>query len=63
MRSPQRGLLLLYPLIPIAIDEAKKEHVIADGLAIIGFGISFPGSENAQEIEYVVNNRYWEQLG
>jgi hypothetical protein len=52
MRAPQRGLFLLYPLIP-------------DGLGppIVGFGISFPASDKAQSVEYVVNNTYWEQLG
>ena len=52
MRAPQRGLLLLYPLIPDGL-----------GQAIVGFGISFPASDEAQAVEYVVNNTYWEQLG
>ena len=51
IRSPQKGLLLLYPLVN------------ADGPPIVGFGISFPDSPNAKAVEYVVNNTYWEQLG
>lgn len=51
LRSPQRGLLLIYPLLN------------ADGSPIVGFGISFPASTKAQAVEYVVNNTYWEQLG
>lgn len=51
VRSPKRGLLLIYPL------ENPK------GAPIIGFGVSFPGSPSAKAVEYVVNNTYWEQLG
>jgi hypothetical protein len=52
VRSPERGLLLIYPLIPED-----------NGPPIVGFGISFPDSDKAQSVEYVVNNTYWEQLG
>lgn len=51
-RSPQKGLLLLYPLDP----ETINSHT-----PVIGFGISFPGSTTARPVEYKVNNIYWEQ--
>ena len=53
-RSARRGLLLLYPLDPEA---AGIEGVPA----VVGFAISFPSSDRASEIEYVVNNTYWRQ--
>lgn len=51
---PERGLLLIYPLSP---DKAEVEF---DG-AIVGFGLSFPQSNQAQPVTYSVNNVYWSQ--
>jgi Z1 domain len=51
-RQPKNGLLLLYPLDP-------KE--INSDIPPIGFAVSFPGSNTARRIEYLVNNDYWEQ--
>jgi len=51
-RPSQRGLLLLYPLEP--------EHVEGQ-LPVVGFGISFPTSQNAGTVRYRVNNVYWQQ--
>lgn len=53
-RSPERGLLLLYPLDPSATG-------LADSPPIIGFAVSFPKSRHAATIEYVVTNTYWNQ--
>jgi hypothetical protein len=53
-RSPERGLLLLYPLNS---DTAK----LMDVPPIMGFAISFPKSPHAATIEYVVTNTYWNQ--
>lgn len=52
-RSPQRGLLLLYPLNPGEAD--------LTGNPLIGLAISFPDSKKAGTVSYVVNNTYWEQ--
>lgn len=51
-RCPSKGLILLYPLDPQEIDSDAP---------VIGFAISFPGSNTATTIEYKVNNIYWEQ--
>lgn len=51
---PERGLLLLYPLSPLEGD------IAFDG-PVVGFGVSFPESRNAQSITYKVNNVYWAQ--
>ena len=51
-RRTNNGLLLLYPL---------KERIEATGNPVIGFALSFPKSETAEQIDYVVNNPYWEQ--
>ena len=51
VRPPQRGLLLVYPLDTLGTDPAP----------LMGFAISFPSSETAVAVEYMVNNVYWEQ--
>ena len=52
--SPERGLLLIYPLTP---DQVSPEF----DRPVIGFGVSFPASRNASSVTYRVNNVYWEQ--
>ena len=51
-RRTNNGLLLLYPL---------KERIEATGNPVIGFALSFPKSKTAEQIDYVVNNPYWDQ--
>jgi hypothetical protein len=51
-RSPSRGLLLIYPLF-------RRNTVTTR--PVMGIGLSFPSSENASEITYVVNPIYWQQ--
>ena len=59
VRSPKRGLLLLYPLDPADIGGDKS---LADKtMPVFGFGISFPEMENAETVDYKVNHVYWEQ--
>ena len=55
VRSPQKGLLLLYPL-----DHTLLEKPFTT-TPIIGFAISFPESSRGQAsaIEYQVNTKYW----
>jgi hypothetical protein len=55
VRSPQNGLLLLYPL-----DYTQFEKPFTSN-PIIGFAISFPESDqgHAGAIEYQVNTKYW----
>jgi hypothetical protein len=52
VRSPERGLLLIYPL-----DTEKTET----SLPLIGFALSFPDSEQAEKVAYRVTNLYWQQ--
>jgi hypothetical protein len=49
-RDPKNGLMLLYALDP------NKLGNFDDATPIIGFVISFPGSDRAKPIEYKVNN-------
>lgn len=58
VRSPQRGLLLLYPL---SFQDESGTMLVDEAIPIVGFGVSFPGSKNARSVTYVVNNVYWEQ--
>ena len=51
MRPPQNGLLLIYPIKP----------PIDGDIPLMGFAISFPKSGTQTDIEYKVNNIYWDQ--
>jgi hypothetical protein len=51
VRPPERGLLLVYSLDTLGAKPAP----------LMGFAISFPRSETAVAVEYMVNNVYWEQ--
>lgn len=53
VRERSRGLLLIYPLAPHTHVESDKP--------VIGFAISFPGSEVDDRVSYVVNNVYYQQ--
>jgi hypothetical protein len=53
-RSPERGLLLIYPLDPEDAGWSSEPP-------ILGFAISFPGSSNASSVEYLANNPYYLQ--
>lgn len=54
-RPATRGLILLYPLVP------KKDNPVHSGNPFIGLAISFPKSNTAKTVTYIVNNIYWEQ--
>ena len=54
-RTTERALLLLYPLNIVAGDGGT---VVAP---VIGFAISFPKVGSDEEIEYAVNQVFWEQ--
>lgn len=54
---PDQGLLILY-----VIDPQKAEAGLSPTIdGIVGFGISFPGSQSGLKVEYKVTNVYWEQ--
>lgn len=53
-RDAQRGLLLVYPLDPDAIERP-------DSPPIMGIAVSFPRSPSAATIEYIVTRTYWDQ--
>jgi hypothetical protein len=54
-RPRERGLLLIYLLDP------EVAELDADSDPIVGIAASFPYSDNAKPIEYMINNIYWEQ--
>lgn len=51
---PERGLLLIYPL-------SSSFAEIDFAGPVVGFGISFPASDNVVPVVYKVNNVYWGQ--
>ena len=57
-KSPERGLLLLYPLDPQLAGEGVIENWTKP---VMAFGISFPSSESGTKIEYNVDHLLWEQ--
>lgn len=54
-RPRERGLLLIYLLDP------REAGLDADSDPLVGIAASFPDSDNAEAIEYMINNTYWEQ--
>ena len=56
VRSPEKGLLLIYSLDP---DDALHNETVFTDLPIIGYAISFPESERETTVEYKVNTTYW----
>ena len=59
IRPAKRGLLLIY--IIQGKDKKTHEEYGAKGEEIVGFAISFPTSENAIPIEYVVNTVWMDE--
>lgn len=56
--SPERGVLMLYPLAP----EGDGELIAKDwNEPIMAFAISFPSSNSAIKVEYKVDHLLWEQ--
>ena len=55
---PERGLLLIYPVSPELVFEVGDER---RRLPLIGFGLSFPGSNSGTRVSYRVTNVLWEQ--
>jgi hypothetical protein len=56
VRSPSRGVLVMYPLDPTGVTEEGEQ-----GPPLIGFALSFPLNEHDRKVSYVVNNVYYEQ--
>lgn len=55
-RDPRRGVLLLYPIVPLGINEgAWDDGKMNSDIPLIGFGVAFPASENAKPVSYQVN--------
>jgi hypothetical protein len=55
VRDPGHGLLLLYLLDP------EDGQLGAGSAPVVGLAVSFPVSNSSTQIEYTVNNTYWEQ--
>lgn len=56
VRSPERGLLLIYPLDSTNVLLNGEQFT---GMPIIGIAMSFPASRNRTTVEYQVNTKYW----
>jgi hypothetical protein len=54
IRPATRGLLLLYPLNP-----AQSRSGTQEGPPFVGFALSFPGSQKAQPVNYMVSVDAW----
>ena len=52
--DPRRALLLIYPLASSNVGTTFKGP-------LVGIGISFPASKDAEAVSYTVNNVYWDQ--
>ncbi len=55
-RDPRRGVLLLYPIVPLGIDEGLWNDGQMDSTTpLVGYGVAFPGSDKAKPVVYQVN--------
>ena len=63
-RPASRGLLLIYPLeAPSeAHREAARPQVDLTTDPLVGFGVSFPASQDAPAMDYIVNQRFIDEL-
>ncbi|CAA9325686.1 MAG: Endonuclease [uncultured Gemmatimonadetes bacterium] len=66
VRTPDRGLLMLYPLDPTDRDKitgTDKVETGAQDIPVLGFAISFPyvDPDKASKVQYVVGNVYYKQ--
>lgn len=60
-RSPQRGLLLLYPIHGCQKDNKSKIYGDSE-YPCFGYVISFPNSGKDREVEYIVDSLYPDEL-
>ena len=58
-RDPDRGLLILYAIDPIA-DDADRDAGLDPELPLFGFAVSFPRTRGDRSISYRVNNVFWQ---
>ena len=63
-RPAERGLLLIYLLEAPSAEhrEAAWPRVALTSEPLVGFAVSFPASENAPAMNYVVNQRFLDEL-
>lgn len=63
-RPAERGLLLIYLLEPPSTEhrEAARPRVALTPDPLVGFAVSFPASANAPAMDYVVNQRFLDEL-
>lgn len=54
---PERGVLFIYPIDAMKSDAGFEKPTPP----VVGFAISFPGSNSGLKVEYKVNNVLWEQ--
>ena len=63
-RPVARGLLLIYLLEAPSTElrEAARQRVTLTSDPLVGFAVSFPVSENAPAMDYIVNQRFLDEL-
>jgi hypothetical protein len=55
-RDPKKGVLLLYPIVPLGPEEKLWDDGRMDPTTpLVGFGVAFPASERAKPVAYRVN--------
>ncbi len=55
-RDPKRGVLLLYPIVPLGPNGGLWDDGRMNPTApLVGYGVAFPASENAKPVVYKVN--------
>jgi len=68
MRPSTHGLLLIYPIIPTTLGEAKKNgksdkgYLWSDKDPVIGIGVSLPNSEHDNGCDYLCTNQKLKEI-
>ncbi len=60
VRSPQEGLIILYPL-QVALGKDSPRAAVDTEVPLVGYLLSFPASDRAEPISYQVNKILWDQ--
>lgn len=61
-RDPRRGVLLLYPIVPLGVHDGLWDDGQMDPtVPLVGYGVAFPGSDKAKPVVYQVNKVFLQQ--
>jgi len=60
-RSSAKGLILLYPILPLSDGKPTRGYESDKAVPLVGFAISLPLSLTPQTVAYQVNKVFWDR--